>query len=140
MLLQSELSMANTDEILQAAAQLGQMIAEHDTAKKLEAVISRLRADTDAQRALNDFNRHVQSVSEKEAAGKPIEVADKHKLEQLQMAVIRNPILRDFQLAQMDYVDLMRRVDEAMQGQSAAAAEAVSPRMNPDLSDLRGKG
>ena len=31
--------------------------------------------------------------------------------------MIRNPLLRDFQMAQMDYLDLMRKVDEAMAGQ-----------------------
>jgi hypothetical protein len=33
-------------------------------------------------------------------------------------------VLRDMQMAQMDYVDLMRKVDEAMASGGAADAEA----------------
>ena len=76
-------------------------------------------------------------------------MADKQQLEKLQSAVIRNPTLRDFQVRQMDHLDLMRRVDEAMSGgpmpeQGAAPADmdvrtglvmgagSASPLVNPD--------
>lgn len=108
--------MPTTQEIIAAAHKLGDLIAEHDAAKKMEAVMGRLKEDTDAQRALNDYNRHMEKVSQLEAQGKPVEVADKHKLQELQNAVVRNPLLRDMQMAQMDYLDLMRQVDEAMGG------------------------
>lgn len=108
--------MANTEEILSDARELGKKIATHAAAAKLEEAIRKLQADVEAQRALNDFNRHMAKLSEKEAAGQPIEVADKQQLEKLQGAVIRNPLLRDLQIAQMDYSDLMRKVDEAMAG------------------------
>lgn len=110
--------MATTEEILSKARELGDLIARHPATKKLEDLITRLQADTDAQRAMTDYNRQLESLAEKEAAGQPVEVEDKRKLESLQMAVIRNPLLRDFQMVQMDYLDLLRRVDETMQGQN----------------------
>ncbi len=113
--------MATTDEILKAAGDLGKMIAEHPAAKKFEDVTRKLQDDTEAQRLLTDFNRHMQTLQEKEAKRQPIEVADKHKLEELQAKVIKNKLVRDLQMAQMDFVDLMRRVDEAMQGQAPQA-------------------
>lgn len=119
--------MATTQEILKAAAALGELISSHDAAKKLESVARSLQGDIEAQRILNDFNRAMQAVAEKEAAGQPIEVADKKKVENLQGAVIRNPVLRQFQTAQMDYLDLMRRVDEAIQGGPAAQPASGSP-------------
>ncbi|MCX5662655.1 MAG: YlbF family regulator [Planctomycetota bacterium] len=114
--------MPTTQDILDAAQKLGKLIASHDSAGKLEAAARKLQGDVEAQRILTDYNRHLEKVSEKEATGKPIEVADKQQLEKLQGAVVRNPILRDFQVAQMDYLDLMRRVDEAMAGGEPAAA------------------
>src|SRR5690606_31067800 len=96
-------------------------------AKKFEDAVRKIESDTEAQRALNDYNRHVHKVAEKEAQGQPIEVEDKRQLERLQQAVVTNPTLRDFQVAQMDYLDLMRRGDEARTGASmgpAAGAEA----------------
>jgi cell fate (sporulation/competence/biofilm development) regulator YlbF (YheA/YmcA/DUF963 family) len=114
--------MATTQEILSAAREVGKLIASHDTARKLEAAMQKLQGDTEAQRALNDYNRHLQKLGEKEQSGKPIEVAEKQQLEKLQTTVIRNPVLRNFQMAQMDYLDLMRKVDEAMAGQPEQAA------------------
>lgn len=135
--------MSTTDDVLKKARELGDLISEHPATKKLEDVLQRLQNDTDAQRALNDYNRHLQALAEKEQAGRPIEVEDKRKLEQLQGALVRNPILRDFQMAQMDYLDLMRQVDEATQGSAAGAAPgapgtapgpAPSPIVSPEFS------
>lgn len=119
--------MATTQEILEAAQNLGKLIASHEAAGKVEAAARKLQGDVDAMRILNDYNRHLEKVSEKEASGKPVEVEDKRQLEKLQTAVVRNAVLRDFQVAQMDYLDLMRRVDEAMQGGEPAAAAAPPP-------------
>ena len=106
--------MATTQEIISAAEALGKLIARHDATVKFEAAVKKLRDDAEAQRALNDFNRHMAALSEKESKGEPIEVEDKRKLERLQEAVIGNEVLRTFQMVQMDYLDLMRKVDEAI--------------------------
>lgn len=130
--------MANTDQITKAATDLGKLIAEHDAAKKFKTHVKRLRDDTEAQRILNDYNRHLEMIHEKETNGKPIEVADKQKLESLQAALVQNPLLCDFQLVQMDYMDLMRKVDEALQGPSpqppnaASSASLQSPSANQE--------
>jgi len=130
-----------TEQILAKATELGRLIADHPAAARMEQAVNKLESDLEAQRLLNDYNRHIQTVAQKEASGRPIEVADKHKLEQLQVQVISNPLLGEVQMAQMDYLDLMRRVDDAMtghiedggtaQGQGPAAA---SPLVNPDIS------
>lgn len=116
--------MPTTQDIISAAEKLGREIAEHDVAKKLESALKAFKSNTESQRVLTDYNRHLQGLAEKEATGRPIEVADKHKLESLQKAVIMNPLIRQFQQAQMDYMDLLRKVDEAMLGKDSVAAEA----------------
>lgn len=110
--------MSTTEEILTKARELGDLIAAHPATKKMEELTKKLESDTDAQRAMTDYNRQLQTVAEKEQAGQPIEVEDKRKLESLQMAVIKNPLLRDLQVVQMDYLDLLRRVDETMQSRN----------------------
>ncbi len=114
--------MATDDQITQAAIKLGGMLSEHPKVSRLEGAIKKLKGDTEAQRALNDFNRRLSEIAEKEMAGQPIEVSEKRQLQDLQNAVVHNLVLREFQLAQMDYVDLVRRLDDAMYGRSAAAA------------------
>lgn len=118
--------MASTQEIITAATDLGKLIASHDSAKRFEDVLKKLSQDVDAQRLLNDLNRHATKISQKEMQGQPIEVHEKHEIEKLRQSVARNAVLRDFQVAQMDYVDLMRQVDEAMAGRTGGSG-APSP-------------
>ncbi len=108
--------MPTTSEILDAAKKIGDMVAQHDASKRLESAIKALEKDPDAQRAMTQFNQHLQALAQKEQAGKPIEVADKRALETLQQAVVMNVNLRNFQMAQMDYVDLLRKIDEQITG------------------------
>lgn len=114
--------MASDEKLIQSAQELGALLGENPKVARLEAAIKKLREDTQAQRALNDLNRHLNAVAQKEMSGQPIEVADKQKLRDLQNTVVHNLVLREFQLAQMDYVDLVRKLDDAMYGSSDAAA------------------
>ncbi len=106
--------MASTEQILQAAAELGRLVASHPATAKFEQTVKTLEGDQAAQRTLNDYNRQLALISDKESQGTPIEVDDKRKLASLQDAVAANPTLREFQMAQMDYLDLMRKVDDAI--------------------------
>lgn len=132
--------MATTQEILDAAGELGTLVNSHAVAVKFEESVKALREDVEAQRTLTDYQRHLTALAEKNATGKPIEVDDKQKLETLQNKVIQTPVLRDFQMAQMDYLDLMRQVDAAITGPSdAAPGAASSPIVNPDVSETGGQ-
>ena len=108
--------MSDEQAILDAADTLGKLVGDHPATQKLEGLLKQLDADTDAQRLMNDLNRHNQALAEKQAKGEPIEVDDKRKLQELQQNVAMSAILRDLQMAQMDYVDLMRKVDERIGG------------------------
>lgn len=134
--------MATKQEIIDAATKLGKLIADHTVGQKLEAAITKLESDLEAQRTMTDYQRVIQALGEKEAAGKPIEVEEKQKLQTLQNAVIHNLTLQQFQIAQMDYLDLMREVDQVISAQStgqqaasdaAQPAAATSPLINPSM-------
>ncbi|MEX0886287.1 MAG: YlbF family regulator [Phycisphaeraceae bacterium] len=119
--------MPSTDQIIDQARDLGRQLADHEAVKRLADTLKRLEKDTTAQQALASYQQHLQALGAKEAAGQPIEVAEKRQLESLQQQVVTNIVLRDFQIAQMDYVDLMRRIDEAMVGQTPLADTAMAP-------------
>lgn len=127
--------MATTQEILDNAHKLGEMIATHETAKKFQHIVERLQSDIEAQRVMTDYQRIMQKLGEKEAQGRPIEPEEKRQLEKCQTAVARNLLLQQLQMAQMDYLDLMRQVDEAISGQGEIAPPepAASPLVNPNL-------
>lgn len=100
-----------TEAVLEAAAQLGALLAAHPAYAAFNDVMKKLEGDTDAQRLVTDLRRHQQATAEKEQSGQPIEVADKHQLRDLQAAAAGNALLREMQTVEMDYVDLMRQVD-----------------------------
>jgi cell fate (sporulation/competence/biofilm development) regulator YlbF (YheA/YmcA/DUF963 family) len=108
--------MATTQEIVRAAQALGKLIASHPMSQRFDLVVTKLRQDTDAQRILTDFNRMAEKIAQKEAAGQPIEVEEKRQVEKLRTEMIRNSLLGELQMAQMDYLDLMRQVDDAISG------------------------
>jgi cell fate (sporulation/competence/biofilm development) regulator YlbF (YheA/YmcA/DUF963 family) len=129
--------MATTDQVLESARQVGKLVSEHPAIQKLQGVVEQLQKDIDAQRAMADFERFVATIHQKEQSGQPIEVADKRKLEELQRKVVTNRLLRDFQMAQIDVLDLRRKIDEAIFGSeeipAGPGAAAGSPLTDPGL-------
>ncbi len=119
--------MATTQEILDAAKSLGQLISTHPAARRMDDLMKKLQNDREAQRALTDFNRHMQMLSQKEQTGRPIEVEDKRKMDQFQAAVAQNLVLREMQMAQMDYLDLMRQIDDLINGAEGEGATGAAP-------------
>ncbi|MBL4702084.1 MAG: YlbF family regulator [Phycisphaeraceae bacterium] len=134
--------MATKEAIIDAATNLGKLIADNSVGKKLESAIGKLEKDTAAQQELTQYQQFIQALGEKEAAGQPIEVEEKQKLQALQNLVVQNLTLQQFQVAQMDYLDLMREVDQIISaqatGQQAAAnpaqpSEPASPLITPNM-------
>jgi cell fate (sporulation/competence/biofilm development) regulator YlbF (YheA/YmcA/DUF963 family) len=119
--------MATTEQILKAASDLGKLIQQHASTKRVAESGTKLQKDTEALRLINDLNRLMSKISEKEMTGKPIEPAEKQQLQTLQSTVARNATLREYQLAQMDYLDIMRAVDQAMSGEADEAPAGVAP-------------
>ena len=118
--------MASIEQIVSTAKDLGKLIASHDACAKFQTILRKLEKDVEAQRTLTDYNRHLQTIAEKEQNGQPIEVEDKRKLEKFQNGLIDNSLLREFQVAQMDFLDLMRRVDETIAAESGTISTATS--------------
>lgn len=123
--------MASTQEILEQAAKLGELLAEHESSKAMESSVKALQSDTASQQALGELNQFAASLEQKAAQGQPIEVAEKRKMEELQQAVVLNPLLAGFQRSQMAYVDLLRQIDDAITGRSAEEAAAPAPAPSP---------
>ena len=59
--------MATKQEIIDAATKLGKLIADHTVGQKLEAAITKLESDLEAQRTMTDYQRVIQALGEKEA-------------------------------------------------------------------------
>ena len=123
--------MASEQQILEQATTLGELLAAHDVAKQLESATNAFEADVASQRVLADYQRYAQALQQKAQQGGAIEVEDKRKLEELQQSVVTNPLLANMQRAEMDYLDLLRKVDAAIVGADSSGADAGMPGANP---------
>jgi cell fate (sporulation/competence/biofilm development) regulator YlbF (YheA/YmcA/DUF963 family) len=108
--------MADTNEILAAAGKLGAMVATHPTVSSYKETIRQLDLDVTAKSLLQQYEQLIEMLSMKEQQGQPIEVAEKQQFERLQQSIMMSPMLKKFATVQGEYMDLMRKVQEAING------------------------
>lgn len=105
--------------ITELASRLGKTIEGSPEAAALRDAREALNAQPEVARILKDFQAQSDRVRQFEADGKPIEVDDKHKLQDLQDKLIASEVFKKFTAAQVDYIDLMRQVNQAIQAELA---------------------
>jgi len=111
------------NDIVQQAQGLGKSIASSSQAALLRKARQALHADEQAMKTLQEFETHSHKMMELEQAGKPVEVDDKHRLEQLQAKLVGMESFKKFSAAQVEYVDLMRQVSDAIRKELSATEE-----------------
>jgi cell fate (sporulation/competence/biofilm development) regulator YlbF (YheA/YmcA/DUF963 family) len=109
--------------ILDLAAQLGKTIAESPQAATLRAAKAELDRHADLAAMLKDFSAQADKIARLEAEGKAIEAADKHRLTELEDKLVGHEIFKRYMAAQVDYVDLMRKVNAELRKHLAGVEE-----------------
>jgi len=113
---------ADTQDILKAAGNLGALVATHPAVAAYKEIIRQLDLDVGAKQLLQQYEQIIEMLSMKEAQGQPIEVAEKRQFEQLQQTIMMNQTLKKFGAAQGEYMELMKKVQEAINGGMAGQA------------------
>jgi cell fate (sporulation/competence/biofilm development) regulator YlbF (YheA/YmcA/DUF963 family) len=104
--------MADTNDILQAAGNLGALVATHPTVTSYRETIRQLDLDVGAKTLLQQYEQLIETLSMKEAQMQPIEINEKRQFEQLQQSIMMNATLKKFAQVQQDYMELMKQVQE----------------------------
>ena len=117
--------MPDTNEILDAANKLGQLVAQHPAVAKYRDAQRAVAEDPDANRLMSDFNRLLENAARMEAQGMGITDAQRHQLESLQTQLASHLKMKSLQLAQVEFIDLLRKVNQAVQRQVQDAAGAA---------------
>ena len=107
------------DQIIELAQRLGKAIAQSPQARSLVAVRDELAAQPQVEQLLKDYQQQADKITQLENEQKPIEVEDKHKLDELHGKLISNDLFKKLTAAQVDYVDLMRKVNGALRKEIA---------------------
>lgn len=106
-------------EITELAEKLGKAIAASPQATKLRQAHAELDAQPELRKMLDEYSQQARKLGEMEAQNKPIEVEDKHKLQDLHDKLVASEVFKKFTAAQVEYVDIMRRVSDTLRGQLA---------------------
>ena len=101
-------------DILALASQLGQAIADAPQAKALRAAREAMHAQEETVHLLGDYQEQIEKVAALEHDGKPIEPDDKHALKKLETRLLSRPDFKAFTEAQVEYVELMRQVNDTI--------------------------
>jgi cell fate (sporulation/competence/biofilm development) regulator YlbF (YheA/YmcA/DUF963 family) len=103
------------EEALAAAHELGKQIAQDGAFRRLRAAEDAVQADAASQKILEEFDRQRRKIEDLERAGKPVEPEDKHEMIRLSDAAHAAPKLQELVRAQADYMELMNKVNQAIQ-------------------------
>ena len=102
------------EAILKLADQLGKAIADAQAAESLRAAREAMHADSETMELLEQFMKQSAKLNELAQKQQPIEPEDKRAMNDLQGQVAAKGTFKTFSAAQVEYVDLMRRVSQAI--------------------------
>ena len=126
-----------TQEILDKATDLGKMVADHPAVAKYRAAQQSVSTDPDAGRLMREFNRQLETLGRAEQMGTGITDAQRQQLENLQSQIMSHIKIKALNMAQVDFIDLLRKVTAEIHkplagelGEPAAAAP-TGPRLAP---------
>ena len=105
----------DTQQILDEAERIGKMVAEHPAVEKYRSAQRAVSEDPEASRALAEFERQLETLGRQEQAGMPVTDAQRQTLEQLQSRIISNIKVKALNMAQVDFIDLLRKVTQTIQ-------------------------
>jgi len=105
------------NEIIKLAEQLGKAIAQSSQAASLRSTREEMDKQPELKQLLKDYNDHAQKLAQLEHDNKPVEVDDKHKLQDIQTKLYASEVFKKFTSAQVEYVDLMRKVNQSLQSE-----------------------
>lgn len=108
-------------ELIEQARKLGVAIAQHPRTLAYFTAAQAVRDDSAARQLLSEYESHATKIGRLEAEHQPVEPADKRRLAELQTKVAGHEAIKQMMRAQTDYIDLMQRVNRAMEEQIVGA-------------------
>jgi cell fate (sporulation/competence/biofilm development) regulator YlbF (YheA/YmcA/DUF963 family) len=115
------------DDIIAAARELGRKIAAHPRCVEFMTAAKAVAEDRQAQTVLREYQDQVRKIQGLERTGKPIEVTDKHKLAECEAKVASNEKLKAMMKHQANYVEMMNRINTAIDEASQDLAGGQKP-------------
>jgi len=105
----------DTQTILDAAEKLSQLVADHPAVARYKSAQKSVAEDPEAGRMMADFERQLETLGRQEQQGVPVSEAQRQALETLQSRIVSHIKIKNLNMAQVEFVDLLRKVNQTIQ-------------------------
>ncbi len=112
--------MSEIGELLNQARALGEAIARHPRVRAFVAAQQAASADNAARELMEKYQGAAEELAALQAAGKPIEPELKRRIAAAEQALASNDMLKELMRRQADYIELMSKVQDAMESPMSA--------------------
>ncbi len=124
----------DTQTIMDAAEKLSQLVADHPAVARYKSAQKAVSDDPEAGRMLADFDRQIETLARQEQQGVPVSEVQRQQLETLQSRIVSHIKIKNLNMAQVEFIDLLRKVNQTIQrplsdaGGGAAGGPALAGR------------
>jgi cell fate (sporulation/competence/biofilm development) regulator YlbF (YheA/YmcA/DUF963 family) len=105
----------DTQQIMEAAENLGKLLAQHPAVEKYKQAQRAVAEDPEAGRMLAEFDRQIETLGRLEQSGVAVTDAQRMQLETLQSRIVSHIKIKALNMAQVEFVDLLRKVGQTYQ-------------------------
>jgi cell fate (sporulation/competence/biofilm development) regulator YlbF (YheA/YmcA/DUF963 family) len=123
-----------TQQIIDEAEKLGKLVAQHPAIARYKQAQKAIADDAEATRLFAEFERELEALDRQQASGLPPTDAQRHKLESLQSRLASHIKIKALNLAQVEFIDLLRKVTQTIQkplGPDRAPNQTTPPSGKP---------
>jgi cell fate (sporulation/competence/biofilm development) regulator YlbF (YheA/YmcA/DUF963 family) len=129
-----------TQQLMDEATKLGDLVAQHPAVARYKDARRSVEQDSDAHHLMAEFDRQIEGLSRQQAAGMPVTDAQQQSLESLQNKIVSHIKIKALNMAQVEFVDLLRKITQTIQKplnlQEGAATPGGGGGGGPRLSGL----
>jgi cell fate (sporulation/competence/biofilm development) regulator YlbF (YheA/YmcA/DUF963 family) len=123
----------DTQEIMDAAEKLSQLVVQHPAVAKYRQAQKSVADDPDASRLMGEFDKQLETLLRQEQSGMAATDAQRKQLEALQMQIASHIKIKALNMAQVEFVDLLRKINQTIQRPLGAEAGAGAGPAGPRL-------
>ncbi|HTW95798.1 MAG TPA: YlbF family regulator [Tepidisphaeraceae bacterium] len=106
---------SDTNQVLQQAEKLGEVLAQHPAVEKYKQAQKAVADDPEAGRLLSEFDRQLEALARLEQSGGTLSDAQRMQLESMQTRIVSNIKIKALNMAQVEFVDLLRKASQTYQ-------------------------
>ncbi len=105
----------DTDQLIAEAEKLGALVAQHPAVARYKDAQKAVESDPDAGRLMAEFNRQMDTLERQMQAGMNVTDSQRANIEALQSRIVSHLKIKALNLAQVEFVDLLRKITQTIQ-------------------------